>query len=54
VLYVLKARGMAHSNQIREFLISDRGVDLVDACIGADAKAAHGQRSRPAPGRERS
>jgi circadian clock protein KaiC len=25
---------MAHSNQIREFLISDRGVDLVDAYIG--------------------
>jgi circadian clock protein KaiC len=35
VLYVLKARGMAHSNQIREFLISDRGIDLVDAYIGA-------------------
>jgi circadian clock protein KaiC len=34
VLYVLKARGMAHSNQIREFLISSRGVDLVDAYIG--------------------
>ena len=34
VLYVLKARGMAHSNQIREFLISARGVDLVDAYIG--------------------
>jgi circadian clock protein KaiC len=34
VLYVLKARGMAHSNQIREFLISDRGIDLVDAYIG--------------------
>jgi circadian clock protein KaiC len=34
VLYVLKARGMAHSNQIREFLISGRGVDLVDAYIG--------------------
>jgi circadian clock protein KaiC len=34
VLYVLKARGMAHSNQVREFLISDRGVDLVDAYIG--------------------
>src|ERR1022692_853317 len=28
VLYVLKARGMKHSNQIREFLISDRGIDL--------------------------
>ena len=34
VLYVLKARGMAHSNQIREFLISNHGVDLVDAYIG--------------------
>jgi circadian clock protein KaiC len=34
VLYVLKARGMKHSNQIREFLISDRGIDLVDAYIG--------------------
>jgi circadian clock protein KaiC len=34
VLYVLKARGMAHSNQTREFLISDRGIDLVDAYIG--------------------
>jgi circadian clock protein KaiC len=34
VLYVLKARGMGHSNQIREFLISDRGIDVVDAYIG--------------------
>jgi len=34
VLYVLKARGMAHSNQVREFLISDRGIDLVDAYVG--------------------
>jgi circadian clock protein KaiC len=34
VLYLLKARGMAHSNQIREFLISNRGIDLVDAYIG--------------------
>jgi circadian clock protein KaiC len=34
VLYVLKARGMARSNQVREFLISDRGIDVVDAYIG--------------------
>ena len=34
VVYVLKARGMAHSNQVREFLISDRGIDVVDAYIG--------------------
>jgi circadian clock protein KaiC len=48
VLYVLKARGMAHSNQIREFLISDRGIDVVDAYIGpsgvltGSARAAQG------------
>ena len=35
VFYVLKARGMAHSNQIREFLISNHGIDIVDAYIGA-------------------
>jgi circadian clock protein KaiC len=35
VLYVLKARGMAHSNQVREFMISDRGIDLVDVYIGS-------------------
>lgn len=29
-LRVLKSRGMAHSNQTREFLISDRGLELVD------------------------
>jgi circadian clock protein KaiC len=34
VLYVIKARGMSHSNQVREFLISNRGIDLVDAYIG--------------------
>jgi circadian clock protein KaiC len=48
VLYVLKARGMAHSNQIREFLISNRGIDVVDAYIGpsgvltGSARAAQG------------
>jgi circadian clock protein KaiC len=33
-LYVLKSRGMAHSNQIREFLISDDGIELVPVYIG--------------------
>ena len=52
VLYVLKARGMAHSNQIREFLISDRGIDLVDAYIGpsgvltGSARAAQAAREK--------
>lgn len=34
-LYVLKARGMSHSNQVREFLLSDKGIDLVDVYVGA-------------------
>ncbi len=33
-LYVLKARGMAHSNQVREFLLTDHGVDLMDVYVG--------------------
>lgn len=33
-LYVLKARGMAHSNQVRECLFSDRGIDLADVYVG--------------------
>jgi circadian clock protein KaiC len=33
-LYVLKSRGMAHSNQIREFRLTGHGVDLIDAYIG--------------------
>jgi circadian clock protein KaiC len=35
-LYVLKSRGMAHSNQIREFLISSNGIKLVEAYLGRD------------------
>jgi circadian clock protein KaiC len=33
-LYVLKSRGMAHSNQLREFLLSPKGVDLLDVYVG--------------------
>ena len=33
-LYVLKSRGMAHSNQIREFLLSDTGVEVVPVVVG--------------------
>jgi circadian clock protein KaiC len=35
-LYVLKSRGMHHSNQIREFLLTDHGVKLVDVYLGAE------------------
>jgi circadian clock protein KaiC len=33
-IYVLKSRGMAHSNQIREFMISSSGIKLTQAYIG--------------------
>ena len=33
-LYVLKSRGMAHSNQVREFILSDEGIQLRDVYIG--------------------
>jgi circadian clock protein KaiC len=35
-LYIIKSRGMGHSNQIREFLITDSGVDLLDVYTGPD------------------
>ncbi|HZR83246.1 MAG TPA: circadian clock protein KaiC [Candidatus Binatia bacterium] len=35
-LYVLKSRGMAHSNQIREFTLTDEGVVLRDVYVGLD------------------
>jgi circadian clock protein KaiC len=34
-MYVLKSRGMANSNQIREFILTDHGVKLREAYIGA-------------------
>jgi len=33
-LYVLKSRGMEHSNQIREFLLTDDGLRLLDVYLG--------------------
>jgi circadian clock protein KaiC len=35
-LYVLKSRGMAHSNQIREFLLTSRGIELEDVYVGPE------------------
>jgi circadian clock protein KaiC len=35
-IYVLKARGMDHSNQVREFVLRDDGIKLVDVYLGTD------------------
>jgi len=33
-LYILKSRGMAHSNQLREFTMSNQGLKLIPAYVG--------------------
>lgn len=35
-MYILKSRGMGHSNQIREFVLTDRGIDLKDVYVGPE------------------
>ena len=35
-IFVLKSRGMGHSNQVREFVMTDHGIDLVDVYLGSD------------------
>jgi circadian clock protein KaiC len=33
-LYVIKSRGMSHSNQVREYRVTNSGIELIDAYIG--------------------
>ncbi|MCX6692439.1 MAG: circadian clock protein KaiC [Methanoregula sp.] len=33
---IIKARGMAHSNQLREFVLSDKGIQLLDVYKGSE------------------
>ena len=40
LLFVLKSRGTAHSNQVREFVLTDHGVELVDVYIGPEGVLA--------------
>lgn len=35
-LYIMKSRGMKHSNQVREFIITDNGLNLVDVFVGSE------------------
>jgi circadian clock protein KaiC len=52
ILHILKSRGMAHSNQVREFNITDNGIQLTDVYIGegqlftGSARAAQEARDR--------
>jgi circadian clock protein KaiC len=35
-MYIMKSRGMKHSNRVREFVITDEGLDLVDVYLGPE------------------
>jgi circadian clock protein KaiC len=53
-LFVLKARGMSHSNQVREFVLSGAGLQLVEVSLGTEgvltgsARVAQEARARAA------
>jgi circadian clock protein KaiC len=34
-LYLVKSRGMGHSNQVREFMITSRGINVLPVAVGA-------------------
>ena len=48
-IQIVKARGMAHSNQIREFVMTDRGIALLDVSRRADGTVAIGSRRNAPP-----
>jgi len=58
-LYIIKSRGMKHSNQIREFLITSNGIRLENVYVGPEGvltgslRAAQEEREREAGLRER-
>jgi circadian clock protein KaiC len=52
-LHVLKSRGMPHSNQVREFVMSDRGIELIDVYAGPSGVLT-GAARRAQEARERS
>ncbi|HEX8017087.1 MAG TPA: ATPase domain-containing protein, partial [Flavobacterium sp.] len=33
-IFIIKARGMGHSNQVREFVITSKGIELLDVELG--------------------
>ncbi|WP_092047688.1 circadian clock protein KaiC [Planctomicrobium piriforme] len=44
-IYILKSRGMAHSNQIREFLLTNHGIELQDVYVGPEGVLTGSMRS---------
>ena len=57
VIQIVKARGMAHSNQVREFVMTGRGIILLDVSRRSDGSvaigSARGARQKQSPADER-
>ncbi len=55
-IYIMKSRGMKHSNQVREFRMTDHGIELLDVVMGADGilvgSARENERLKEATGEE--
>jgi circadian clock protein KaiC len=55
LLNVLKSRGMPHSNQVREFVLTNHGLKLIDAVRDGTARCSWARCARPAtPAQSRS
>lgn len=48
LLFVIKSRGTAHSNKVREFVLTDQGAKLVDVYVDADGEVLTGSRRQRA------
>ncbi len=42
-MFIVKSRGMKHSNQVREFLITEKGIDLKDLSVSFASGKADGE-----------
>ena len=51
-VFIQKARGMPHSNQIREFVLSDKGIELLEVVAGPDGVLTGRARARGLGSRE--
>ncbi len=45
-IHILKSRGMAHSNQVREFLVTTEGINLLDVYTGGETMLTGSARVR--------
>ena len=45
-LFILKSRGMGHSNQVREFVLTDKGIHLLDFEMGPDGVLTGSERKK--------